>query len=140
MAGTDIDEPNSLLVDEAPSQDETLVGGASTTLPDAANLLEFFGDASIPVVLMSLGLAFAGVAIGARLEDTSTWCAPEFLGTLGFGALLVILGCLERLIQMRSERRILVIKRKPIAATVSNRPNYSGQPPREESAHLGTRQ
>jgi hypothetical protein len=71
---------------------------------DVGDFLGIFGEATVPVILISFGLVFAAAAVGAEWDTARGWAVPEFFGGLAFGALLVLLGCLERLVQIRSDR------------------------------------
>jgi hypothetical protein len=86
--------------------------------PELADFIEIFGEASVPVTLISLGLAFAGASVGAGVDQVSGWSMPEYIGAVSFGALLVVLGCLERIVQLRSARAP-VVPRTPGTETES---------------------
>jgi hypothetical protein len=60
---------------------------------------------SFGVVLVSFGLAFALVGVVLRTTRPDEWATPEFLGLMAFASLLTVLGCLERLVFTRPERR-----------------------------------
>jgi hypothetical protein len=60
--------------------------------------MEFFGERSVPVALMSLGIGFASLSIWFRFINPFSWGTPEFIGLLGFGALAIVLGSLERIV------------------------------------------
>jgi hypothetical protein len=77
-------------------------GAPGTVIEAASNTLLLFGRRSVPLSLIALGTSFAAADIGARVDDSQVWTTPEFLSLLGFAALLVIFGCLERLLQVRS--------------------------------------
>jgi hypothetical protein len=68
----------------------------------AARFLKLFGPAGFDAALVVLGCGFAAVSVHARLSDPFVWQLGEFLATLGFAALLVVLGCLDRLLPRRA--------------------------------------
>jgi hypothetical protein len=60
-------------------------------------------------VLISFGVVFGGSAILGRILSQHIWAAPEFFGVLGLGALILLLGCLERLMLLRSKNGNVVM-------------------------------
>ena len=81
---------------------------------DLADYLELFGERSFPVTLIALGIVFAGASVGAEMDRVPGWVTPEYVGALSFGALLVVLGCVERLVALRAPttRRVLIVRRR----------------------------
>jgi|ERR1700683_1518873 len=63
------------------------------------------GSAQFSAALVGLGTAFAIFTVAARLEDPKAWEISEFLPSLGFGALLVMLGFIEEMFVVRASRR-----------------------------------
>jgi hypothetical protein len=65
-------------------------------------VLHMFALGPVSLVLLAFGVVFAAVAIWARSLAPDIFAAPEFLGLLGFAALLAVLGWSERLVTLRS--------------------------------------
>lgn len=83
----------------------TTSGAEDTNKPAGlVEYLELFGERSFPLILIALGLAIAAADDGAEIDHVTGWAMPEYVGTMAFAALLVVLGCLERLVQLRSAR------------------------------------
>lgn len=70
-------------------------GFNGTIVIAATSVGEFFALTGFEVSLVIFGIVIAGASIGASLED-SAWGLPEFFGSLGFAALLVLAGCADR--------------------------------------------
>ena len=66
--------------------------------------LELFGEKSIPVILIAVGLGIVAADDGAEVNRVAGWATPEYVGSLAFAALLIILGCLERIVKLWSAR------------------------------------
>lgn len=92
---------------------------------DLADYLELFGERSFPMILIALGLAFAGASVGAEMDHVTGWVAPEYMGALSFGALLVVLGCIERLVALHAPttRRVLIVQRRGPKQHPDSRPH-----------------
>ncbi len=79
----------------------------SPGLPTAAYAVEMvsqqfiglFGERSVPIVLVSLGISVALLSTAFRYETPGQWSQTDFLALLAFGALLAVLGCSERVVR-----------------------------------------
>ena len=74
----------------------------------AIRIAQLFGSGSAPfsVALVTLGTTFGIFSVAARLDDPKSWDFSEFIATLGFGALLVILGFIEEQFVSRPANRV----------------------------------
>lgn len=64
----------------------------------AREVLPLFGERTFPLALAAVGTVFAAAAISFRLTYPKIFDTPEFVATVGFGGLLVVLGCVERIV------------------------------------------
>jgi hypothetical protein len=70
--------------------------------------LELLGERSVPVVLIALGLSIVAADDEIEVTRIPGWGEPQYVGMLAFAALLVLLGCIERIVQLRSPRAPLI--------------------------------
>lgn len=89
------------------SQREPSGGLPAAQLQAAIRIARLFGAGSAPfsVALVTLGTTFGMFSVAARLDDPKTWNFSEFIATLGFGALLIILGFIEERLVVRPANR-----------------------------------
>lgn len=64
--------------------------------PPVAQVKGWFGGRSVPTLLFALGIAFASLAVSLRENGAQEWPSPVFIGLLGFGAVLILAGSIER--------------------------------------------
>jgi hypothetical protein len=72
--------------------------------PSAAQVKGWFGGRSVPTLLFALGIAFASLAVSLRENGAQEWPSPVFIGLLGFGAILILAGSIERVAGIISGR------------------------------------
>lgn len=61
--------------------------------------INVFGERSVPIVLVSLGISFALLTVALKVElGPQQWSQIDFVALLVFGSVLVAFGCLERLV------------------------------------------
>ena len=89
-------------------------GGVPRTLA----WLERYG---VGLVLIAVGIAFGTTAVWARVDDSETWSLGTFLGLLGFGVVLVVLGWLYQIAS-------LWIQRETNALRLVTKKNGQGKP------------
>ena len=86
---TEVDTKSRGTVDAGPAGKQVIVTGW---------FVRAFGqEQGFGVTLVAFGIAFASCAMAARLDEFAAWGLGEFLAALGFGALMVVLGCVDRL-------------------------------------------
>jgi hypothetical protein len=66
--------------------------------------LDLFGARGVPLVLIAIGIGMVAADDSIEVNRVTGWGEPEYVGMLAFAALLVVLGCIERLVEMRSDR------------------------------------
>lgn len=88
-------------------QDEASTGLPGAHTQAAIRIVQLLGagSAQFSAAMVALGTSFAIFTVAARLDDPKAWGISEFLPSIGFGALLVILGFIEELFVVRSPRR-----------------------------------
>ena len=95
-----------------------ITGEAAQPVTD---LISWFGERSVPVVLFSTGIAFTALAVSLRENNALTWTLPMFLSLLGFGSLLVMVGCLERVVAIRAHRALPSTRQKSVFHVLLNK-------------------
>jgi hypothetical protein len=89
---------------------EDVTGSAATSFAD---VIGWFGERSVPVSLTASGITILSLAVALRENNAQTWTLPTFLGLIGFGALLVIAGCTERIVMIRAYPTLSHIRARP---------------------------
>ncbi len=103
--------------------------------------LELFGEKSVPLVLIAVGIGMVAADDSIEVNRVTGWGEPEYVGMLAFAALLVLLGCLERIVELRSARRPVVQRPRRIGNVdrqVSVVPPWQATPSGEVSSPPNT--
>ncbi len=92
--------------------------------------LELLGEKSVPLVLIALGLSIVAADDEIEVTRIPGWGEPQYVGMLAFAALLVVLGCIERIVELRSPRAPLA--KRPRRRTSGRR--RGGRPRKADEA------
>lgn len=122
-----------------PSQVPTPAGDSTSAVDGKRtaglpHYLELFGEKSVPLVLIAVGIGMVAADDSIEVNQVTGWGEPEYVGMLAFAALLVLLGCLERIVELRSARRPVVQRPQRIGNAdrqVSEVPPSQSVPPGE---------
>ena len=79
------------------SGDDLNAGRAGQQVITGANVGRLVRSLGFDISLLVLGATSAITTVAARLEDPVAWGTADFLAVLGFGALLITLGCADRM-------------------------------------------
>lgn len=80
-------------------------GRTGSIVERAGWFADLFDGAGFAVVMVAIGTTFVGESMHTRLDYPAVWGFREFLVTVGFGTLAVVLGCLDRLLHKRRTPR-----------------------------------
>jgi hypothetical protein len=118
--------PAVMAMPDVPDSDQPLTGAVLSSGPESGldagsgssqdgkepagfNLyLELLGEKSVPLVLIAVGIGIVAADDSIEVNQVTGWGNPEYVGMLAFAALLIVLGCVERIVQLRSARAPLV--------------------------------
>ena len=81
------------------SGDDLNAGRAGQQVITGTNVGRLVRSLGFEISLLVLGATAAITTVAARLEDPKVWGTTDFLAVLGFGALLIILGCADRMFE-----------------------------------------